>query len=88
MVAYNDRNFLVASIPVPRREVHLKKWEFSAISELVPLIYPLSLSLLSRGYRVGIVSQTETAALKKVGDNRNAPFDRKVTHLFTAATYV
>ena len=45
-------------------------------------------SLLSRGYRVGIVSQTETAALKKIGDNRNTPFDRKVTHLFTAATYV
>jgi DNA mismatch repair ATPase MutS len=55
---------------------------------LFSLIYPLSGSLLSRGYRVGVVSQTETAALKKIGDNRNAPFDRKVTHLFTAATYV
>ncbi|KDR81784.1 hypothetical protein GALMADRAFT_152606 [Galerina marginata CBS 339.88] len=69
MVAYMDRNFLVASIPVPRRDVHLKK-------------------LLSRGYRVGIVDQIETAALKKIGDNRNAPFDRKLTHLYTAATYV
>ena len=48
----------------------------------------LCISLLSHGYRVGIVSQTETAALKKISDNRNAPFDRKVTHLFTAATYV
>lgn len=48
----------------------------------------LSVSLLSRGYRVGIVSQTETAALKKISDNRNAPFDRKVTRLFTSATYV
>ena len=86
MVSYNDRNFLVASIPVPRRDLHLKKW--AVISAFVSLIYPLSLSLLSRGYRVGIVSQTETAALKKIGDNRNAPFDRKVTRLFTAATYV
>ncbi|KAJ7172624.1 muts domain V-domain-containing protein [Mycena filopes] len=44
--------------------------------------------LLSQGHKVGIVEQVETAALKKVGDNRNAPFDRKLVHLFTAATYV
>ncbi|KAF7968561.1 hypothetical protein HWV62_30097 [Athelia sp. TMB] len=44
--------------------------------------------LLSKGYKVGIVQQTETAALKKVGDNRNAPFERKLTSLYTAATYV
>ncbi|KAJ3512522.1 hypothetical protein NLJ89_g3471 [Agrocybe chaxingu] len=69
MVAYMDRNFLVAGIPDHRRDVHLKK-------------------LLSCGYRVGIVSQTETAALKRVGDNRSAPFTREVTHLYTAATYV
>ncbi|KAG5647140.1 hypothetical protein DXG03_001095 [Asterophora parasitica] len=69
MVAFNDRNFLVASIPLHRRNVHLK-------------------NLLSKGYRVGIVDQVETAALKKVGDNRNAPFERKLVHLFTAATYV
>lgn len=25
MVAYNDRNFLVASIPVARGDIHLKK---------------------------------------------------------------
>ncbi|KIY51004.1 hypothetical protein FISHEDRAFT_38295 [Fistulina hepatica ATCC 64428] len=69
MIAFQDRNFQVASIPVHRRDVHLKK-------------------LLSQGYRVGIVSQTETAALKKVSDNRNAPFTRRVTQLYTAATYV
>ncbi|PPQ79804.1 LOW QUALITY PROTEIN: hypothetical protein CVT26_012571 [Gymnopilus dilepis] len=67
MVAHMDRNFLVASIPVHRRDVHLKK-------------------LLSRGYRVGIISQIETAALKKISDNRNAPFERRLTHLYTAAT--
>ncbi|KAF8626218.1 hypothetical protein AX15_004907 [Amanita polypyramis BW_CC] len=69
MVAYTDRNFLVASIPTHRRDVHLKK-------------------LLSQGHRVGIVGQVETAALKKAGDNRNAPFERKLLHLYTAATYV
>jgi DNA mismatch repair protein MSH3 len=25
MVAFNDRNFIVASIPIHRRDVHLKK---------------------------------------------------------------
>ncbi|KAG6919950.1 hypothetical protein DXG01_013299 [Tephrocybe rancida] len=69
MVAFEHRNFLVASIPTHRLNVHLKK-------------------LLSRGYRVGIVGQTETAALKKAGENRNAPFERKLLHLYTAATYV
>ena len=46
------------------------------------------LRLLSQGYKVGIVEQTETAALKKIGDSRNELFAREVTHLYTAATYV
>ncbi|KAF4608344.1 Mismatch repair protein msh3 [Pleurotus pulmonarius] len=45
-------------------------------------------NLLSQGHRVGIVQQTETAALKKVSDTRNDVFERKLTHLYTAATYV
>ncbi|KAG6831187.1 hypothetical protein H0H92_012327 [Tricholoma furcatifolium] len=63
MVAFQHRNFLVASIPTHRLNVHVK-------------------NLLSKGYRVGIVGQTETAALKKVGNNRNAPFERKLLHLY------
>ncbi|KAI0247060.1 DNA mismatch repair protein MSH3 [Lactifluus subvellereus] len=69
IVAYPDRNFIVASVPTHRRDIHLRK-------------------LLSRGHKVGIVAQTETAALKKVGENRNAPFERELTHLYTAVTYV
>ncbi|KAJ7109234.1 muts domain V-domain-containing protein [Mycena epipterygia] len=69
MVCFTDKNFLVASIPSHRRDIHLKK-------------------LLSQNYKVGIVEQVETAALKKAGDNRNSPFERKLVHLFTAATYV
>ncbi|KAF5324788.1 hypothetical protein D9611_004290 [Ephemerocybe angulata] len=69
MVSFQDRNFLVASIPTHRGEVHLKK-------------------LLAQGYRVGIVNQIETAALKKVGDNKAGPFERKLTKQYTAATYV
>ncbi|KAI0350070.1 hypothetical protein OH77DRAFT_1413634 [Trametes cingulata] len=44
--------------------------------------------LLSQGYKVGIVEQTETAALKKAGETRNELFEREVTHMYTAATYV
>lgn len=32
--------------------------------------------------------QVETAALKKAGDNRNAPFVRKLTNVYTKGTYV
>ncbi|KIK21377.1 hypothetical protein PISMIDRAFT_681294 [Pisolithus microcarpus 441] len=44
--------------------------------------------LLSQGHKVGIVEQTETAALKKASDNRNTLFERKLTYLYTATTYV
>ncbi|KZT60361.1 hypothetical protein CALCODRAFT_114887 [Calocera cornea HHB12733] len=44
--------------------------------------------LVSRGYKVGVVGQTETAALKKVGDNRGGPFVRQLQALYTPATYV
>lgn len=32
--------------------------------------------------------QTETAALKKAGDNRNAPFERKLINVYTKGTYI
>lgn len=44
--------------------------------------------LLSQGYRVGTCDQTETAALKKASEQRNAPFKRELTRLYTAATYM
>ncbi|KAF8557342.1 hypothetical protein OG21DRAFT_1505567 [Imleria badia] len=69
IIAYRRRNLLTASIPVHRRDVHLKK-------------------LLSQGYKVGIVEQIETAALKKASETRNTLFERKLTHLYTATTYV
>ncbi|KAG1782777.1 muts domain V-domain-containing protein [Suillus placidus] len=69
IVAYMKRNLLTASIPVHRKEVHMKK-------------------LLSKGHKVGIIEQTETAALKKASENKNTLFERKLTQLYTAATYV
>lgn len=44
--------------------------------------------LVEQGHLVGVVRQTETAALKAAGDNRNKPFERELTNLYTAATYV
>ncbi|KAI9729025.1 MAG: Mismatch repair protein msh3 [Chrysothrix sp. TS-e1954] len=44
--------------------------------------------LVAAGHKVGVVRQLETAALKAAGDNRNAPFVRKLTNLYTKGTYV
>ncbi|KAI9642309.1 Mismatch repair protein msh3 [Ciborinia camelliae] len=44
--------------------------------------------LVAAGHKIGIVRQTETAALKKAGDNRNAPFVRKLTDVYTKGTYI
>lgn len=44
--------------------------------------------LVAAGHKVGIVRQLETAALKAVGDNRNAPFVRKLTNVYTKGTYI
>lgn len=43
--------------------------------------------LLSLGHKVGVIGQAETAALKKAGNNRNTLFERKLLHLWTAATW-
>ena len=44
--------------------------------------------LIGAGHKVGIIRQLETAALKAAGDNRNAPFVRKLTNLYTKGTYI
>ncbi|KAK4140308.1 muts domain V-domain-containing protein [Dichotomopilus funicola] len=44
--------------------------------------------LVAAGHKVGVVRQLETAALKKAGDNRNAPFVRKLTSVYTKGTYI
>jgi DNA mismatch repair protein MSH3 len=44
--------------------------------------------LVKANHKVGVVRQVETAALKAVGDNRNTPFVRKLTNLYTKGTYV
>ncbi|KZV92839.1 hypothetical protein EXIGLDRAFT_717809 [Exidia glandulosa HHB12029] len=44
--------------------------------------------LLSLGHKVGVIGQSETAALKKAGTNRNSLFERKLLHIWTSATYI
>ena len=44
--------------------------------------------LVAAGHKIGVVRQIETAALKKAGDNRNTPFIRKLTNVYTKGTYI
>ncbi|XP_062924627.1 DNA mismatch repair protein Msh3 [Mobula hypostoma] len=44
--------------------------------------------LVAKGYKVGVVKQTETAALKAVGENKGSLFTRKLTALYTKSTLI
>lgn len=65
--AHMDHNFLTASIPTFRLNVHVRR-------------------LVTAGYKVGVVKQTETAAIKAHGSNKAAPFCRGLSALYTKAT--
>jgi hypothetical protein len=41
---------------------------------------------VAEGHKVGIVRQVETAALKAAGANKSAPFERRLTALYTSST--
>lgn len=44
--------------------------------------------LVNLGYKVGVVQQMETAAVKAQGKNKSAPFERKLTRVYTKGTMV
>lgn len=44
--------------------------------------------LVSKGHKVGVVKQTETAALKAAGENRSKVFTRELQALYTKTTLV
>lgn len=44
--------------------------------------------LLGQGHKVGVIKQTETAAIKTVDGNKNSLFERKLTGVYTRATYM
>jgi hypothetical protein len=67
-------------------EAHLDR--FASASIPVHRLHVHVKRLVSAGHKVGVVRQLETAALKAVGDNRNTPFVRKLTNLYTKSTYI
>ncbi|KAF4123886.1 DNA mismatch repair protein MSH3 [Geosmithia morbida] len=67
-------------------EAHLDR--FASASIPVHRLSVHAKRLVAAGHKVGVVRQVETAALKKAGDNRNAPFVRKLTNLYTKGTYI
>ncbi|XP_077572207.1 DNA mismatch repair protein Msh3-like [Stigmatopora nigra] len=44
--------------------------------------------LVARGHKVGVVKQTETSAIKALGVNKNALFQRQLSALYTKSTLV
>uniref|UniRef100_A0A8V5GYX9 DNA mismatch repair protein MSH3 n=1 Tax=Melopsittacus undulatus TaxID=13146 RepID=A0A8V5GYX9_MELUD len=44
--------------------------------------------LVAKGYKVGVVKQMETAALKAAGENKSSLFSRKLTALYTKSTLI
>lgn len=87
-----SQNLSIMCIPGKMRfdehpsEAHLDK--FASASIPVPRLHVHVKRLVSAGYKVGIVRQRETAALKAAGENRNAPFVRELTNLYTKGTYI
>ncbi|EGD77860.1 hypothetical protein PTSG_12896 [Salpingoeca rosetta] len=67
--ASGHNNFKIASIPVHRLFVHVRR-------------------LVDAGYKVGVVKQTETAALKKASANKSKPFTRKLAAMYTKGTLI
>ncbi|KAI5294816.1 Mismatch repair protein msh3 [Ascosphaera acerosa] len=67
-------------------EAHLTR--FASASIPVHRLHVHVKRLVAAGHKVGVVRQLETAALKAAGSNRNAPFIRKLTNLYTKGTYI
>ncbi|TVY17171.1 DNA mismatch repair protein msh3 [Lachnellula arida] len=67
-------------------EAHLDR--FASASIPVHRLSVHAKRLVQAGHKIGVVRQIETAALKKAGDNRNAPFIRKLTNVYTKGTYI
>ncbi|KAI5285995.1 Mismatch repair protein msh3 [Ascosphaera aggregata] len=67
-------------------EAHLTR--FASASIPVHRLHVHVKRLVAAGYKVGVVRQVETAALKAAGSNRNAPFIRKLTNVYTKGTYI
>ena len=67
-------------------EAHIDR--FASASIPVHRLHVHVKRLVGAGHKVGVVRQLETAALKAAGDNRNTPFTRELTNLYTKGTYI
>jgi DNA mismatch repair protein MSH3 len=67
-------------------EAHLHR--FASASIPILRLHVHVKRLVTAGHKVGVVEQIETAAVKAAGDNRNTPFTRELTHVYTQGTYV
>jgi len=87
-----SQNLSIMCIPGKMRfdehpsEAHMDK--FASASIPVHRLHVHVKRLVANGYKVGVVRQLETAALKAAGDNKAGPFERKLTNLYTKGTYV
>lgn len=77
---------LLINVYVDPSEAHLDRFASASIPVHRLPVHVKRLALA--GYKVGVVRQVETAALKKAGDNRNTPFIRELTNLYTKGTYI
>lgn len=77
---------LMAICSLDPSEAHLDR--FASASIPVHRLHVHVKRLVAAGHKVGVVRQIETAALKAASDNRNAPFVRRLTNLYTKATYI
>lgn len=44
--------------------------------------------MVQAGYKVGIIRQTETAALKAIGGNKGKPMTRALTQIYSKGTLI
>jgi DNA mismatch repair protein MSH3 len=68
----------------------MASWSHNFLTSSIPTqrLHVHARRIVQAGYKVGVVSQTETAALKKVGSNKSGPFARALTGLYTKGTMV
>ena len=69
-----------------------KKWQAIQTNIALTVLYFTPdmhpFRLVSKGYKVGVVKQTETAALKAAGENKSKVFTRELQALYTKTTLV
>ena len=89
-VGYRFR-FFGEDAQIASKELNIQLWKdknFLTASIPVQRLTVHMSKLIEKGYKVGVVKQTETAALKASGDNKSAPFTRKLSSVYTKATFV